>query len=59
MVIGEDVSAAEYASFTDLLTSKGVTNKFVLVPGADHGFGKTGNWTTVIDETAAYIRASR
>ncbi|MGV3710628.1 MAG: alpha/beta hydrolase, partial [Gemmatimonas sp.] len=45
VVIGEDVSAGEYASFTDVLNSKGVKNKFVLVPGADHGFGKPGNWT--------------
>jgi acetyl esterase/lipase len=59
VVIGEDVSAGEYASFTEVLNSKGVKNKFVLVPGADHGFGKPGNWTTVVDETAAYIRASR
>lgn len=59
VVFGPDVSAAEYASFTELLNSKGVSNKFVLVPGADHGFGQTGNWQTVVDETAAYIRAAR
>ena len=52
-----DVSAAEYASFTGALNDKGVPNKFVLVPGADHGFGQTGNWQTVIDETANFIRA--
>lgn len=54
-----DVSAAEYASFTSVLNSKNVPNKFVLVRGADHGFGQPGNWQTVVDETAAYIRASR
>lgn len=54
-----DASAEEYASFTDVLNAKSVPNKFVLVPGADHGFGHPGNWQTVIDETAAYIRASR
>lgn len=59
VVIGPDVSAAEYASFTSVLSSKGVPNKFVLVLGADHGFGQAGNWQTVIDETAAYIRAAR
>lgn len=54
-----DASAAEYASFTSVLNSKSVPNKFVLVRGADHGFGQPGNWQTVVDETAAYIRASR
>jgi acetyl esterase/lipase len=50
-----DVSAAEYASFTSVLNQKGVTNKFVLVPGADHGFGQPGNWQAVVDETAKFI----
>lgn len=54
-----DASAAEYASFTAILNQKGVTNKFVLVPGADHGFGQTGNWQTVIDETTKFIFAQR
>lgn len=54
-----DASAAEYASFTSVLNSKSVPNRLVLVPGADHGFGQPGNWQTVVDETAAYIRASR
>lgn len=52
-----DVSAAEYASFTSVLNQKGVTNKFVFVPGADHGFGQPGNWQTVVDETSAFIFA--
>ena len=54
-----DASAGEYAALTAVLNSKNVPNKFVLVPGADHGFGQTGNWQTVVDETAAYIRAAR
>ena len=52
-----DVSAAEYASFTSVLNQKGVTNKFVFVPGADHGFGQSGNWQTVVDETSAFVFA--
>lgn len=54
-----DASAAEYASFTSILNQKGVTNTFVLVPGADHGFGQPGNWQTVIDETTKFIFAQR
>lgn len=54
-----DDSAEEYASFTNVLNSKGVPNTFVLVSGADHGFGQPGNWQSVIGETAAFIRASR
>ncbi|MEO7363659.1 MAG: alpha/beta hydrolase [Gemmatimonadaceae bacterium] len=52
-----DASAAEYASFTSVLNQRGVTNKFVFVAGADHGFGQTGNWQTVVDETAKFIFA--
>ena len=54
-----DLSEAEYAALTNVLDSKSVPNKFVLVPGADHGFGQPGNWQTVIDETAKYIFAQQ
>lgn len=54
-----DVSAAEYASFTSILNEKKVPNKFLMIPGADHGFGQLGNWQTVIDETAKFIFAQQ
>ena len=54
-----DGSAAEYASLTGVLNDKKVPNKFVFVAGADHGFGHTGNWQTVVDETAKFIFAQQ
>lgn len=53
-----DGSKQEYQKFTDLLTSKQVTNKWVEVSGADHGFSKAGNWVKVMDETAAFFKAN-
>lgn len=50
-----DNSATEYQTFTKLLNDKGVANEYVEVAGADHGFGQTGNWETVIAETDAFF----
>lgn len=54
-----DGSAAEYASLTGVLNDKNVPNKFLMIPGADHGFGQPGNWQTVVDETAKFIFAQQ
>ena len=50
-----DGSKAEYQKFTQELNSKGVTNKWVEVAGADHGFSQAGNWDLVINETVAFF----
>lgn len=59
-IVGDlpDESLAEYTAFVNLLNQKGVTNRYVLVAGADHGFGQPGNWQLVLDETAAFIQAN-
>lgn len=51
-----DGSAVEYQGFTNVLVSKSIPNKYVEVSGADHGFGKPGNWDLVINETDLYFK---
>lgn len=43
-----------YDAFTVRLNQLGVTNKFIQIDGADHGFGG-GAWTGVITETLSYF----
>lgn len=52
-----DGSKNEYQKFTDVLNSKSVTNKWIEVAGADHGFSQAGKWDLVINETAAFFKA--
>ncbi|MES3016877.1 MAG: alpha/beta hydrolase [Bacteroidota bacterium] len=52
-----DGSKILYQQFTDVLTSKGVPNKWVEVAGADHGFSKAGNWDQVINETSLFFKS--
>jgi acetyl esterase/lipase len=51
-----DGSKELYKQFTDMLNAKGVTNKYVEVAGADHGFSQAGKWDLVIDETASFFK---
>ncbi len=51
-----DGSKELYQQFTDVLTSKGVPNKWLEVAGADHGFSKQGNWDLVINETSSFFK---
>lgn len=53
----DDASKPLYQSFTQLLTNKGVTNKWVEVTGADHGFGQPGNWDLVVNEMLGFFAA--
>ncbi|WP_257669439.1 alpha/beta hydrolase [Parapedobacter tibetensis] len=53
-----DGSKVEYQKFTQVLNDKGVTNKWVEVAGADHGFSKAGNWDLVMNETAAFFNSN-
>jgi len=50
-----DGSFALYQQFTNVLVSKNVPNKWVEVPGSDHGFSQPGKWDLVLNETVEFF----
>ncbi len=58
--VGElpDYSVNEYTSFINLLNSKNVINKYVLVADATHSFQEPGKWELVANETDAFLKTN-
>lgn len=52
-----DFSKQQYATLTELLNSKNISNESIEIPGADHSFTKGGNWELVLNETLAFFEA--